>query len=174
MFDAHAEILDVYRSTPATLRALVRGLPDEVIRAGAGTDQPGTTREEEWSIVEVVCHLRDAEQRVIERMRRMRDEERPLLAAYDQAQLAREANYRHQSLIRALSAFERLRREQIALLEGLDDAGWQHVGLHEEAGEITIEQLAAHTAAHDAVHLGQIARRILLPSRHGIHSVQSL
>lgn len=174
MFDAHAEILDVYRSTPATLRALVRGLPDEVIRAGSA--QPGTigSAEEEWSIVEVVCHLRDAEERVIERIHRMRDENRPLLAAYDQAQLAREANYRHQSLIRALGAFERLRREQIALLEGLDDAGWQRVGLHEETGEITIEQLAAHTAAHDAMHLGQIARRILLPSRHGIHSVQSL
>lgn len=169
MFNERAELLDVYRATPTTLRALVRGLPDEVIRAPG--DEEG---EAGWSIVEIVCHLRDAEERVIERVRRMRDEDHPTLAGYDQAVLADESNYQHQSFTRALAAFDRLRGEQITILEALDHAGWQRAGLHEEVGEITIQQLTAHMAAHDAVHLAQIARGILRPSRHGIQSLQSL
>ncbi len=153
-FETRAEILDVYRSTPTTLRALLRDLPDALARQrGAGA--------EAWSIVEVVCHLRDAEVRALERVRRMRDEERPRLAAYDQAALAAEEGYQEQSLPAALAAFERARAEHVATLEALDPAGWERVGLHEEVGEISITDLAAHMAAHDAVHLAQIARRIL-------------
>lgn len=102
MFDERAELLQVYRSTPDTLRALLRGLPDEVVRAGG-------EGEDAWSIVEVVCHLRDAEARVIERVRLMRDEERPWLAAYDQEEVARAGRYRDQSLTQALDEFHRLR-----------------------------------------------------------------
>ncbi|MDI3339839.1 MAG: DinB family protein [Sphaerobacter sp.] len=164
MFNERAELLDVYRATPQTLRALLRGLPDEVVRA-AGPD------EDPWSIVEIVCHLRDAEERVIERVRRMRDEERPALAAYDQAALAQARRYRDQSLTQALEAFCRLREEQIALLEALAPEEWQRAGVHAEVGEITIQQLVAHMAAHDAVHLAQIARCIL---RHEVHALQRL
>lgn len=153
MFNERAELLDVYRSTPTTLRVLLRHLPDEVVRSGG-------EGEENWSIVEIVCHLRDAEERVLERVRRMRNEQRPLLPGYDQAELARERRYREHSLIAALDAFARLRAEQLALLEGLGEPEWQRAGIHEEVGEITIQQLTAHMAAHDAVHLAQIAHRI--------------
>jgi len=154
MFDERAELLQVYRSTPDTLRALLRGLPDEVVRAGG-------EGEDAWSIVEVVCHLRDAEARVIERVRLMRDEERPLLAAYNQEEVARAGRYRDQSLTQALDEFHRLRGEQIAMLEALTPEQWQRSGVHAEVGEITIQQLVAHMAAHDAIHLAQIARCII-------------
>lgn len=161
MYDERADLLQAYRGTPETLRALLRGLPDEVVRAGG-------EGEDAWSIVDVVCHLRDAEARVIERVRRMRDEDRPALDAFDPEELARVRRYRDQSLIQALDELSRLREEQIALLEALAPDDWQRSGVHPEAGEITIQQLVAHMAAHDAIHLAQIARCII---RHTMQAV---
>lgn len=153
MTNEQAELLEIYRSTPVILRALLRNVPDASLRAGG-------EGEEAWSAVEIICHLRDAEERAFERVRRIRDEERPFLKAYDQAALARESRYHEQSLPDALAAFIRLRQEQTSTLEQLGDDDWSRVGLHEESGEVTIESITAHMAAHDVIHLAQLARRI--------------
>ena len=59
-----------------------------------------------------------------------------------------------------LARFADLRGEQLTVLAGVDDGGWQRIGLHGEHGRITVQQLAAHTAGEDADHLAQIARLI--------------
>jgi hypothetical protein len=59
-----------------------------------------------------------------------------------------------------LTRFGAIRDEQVRLLASLDDAGWHRVGLHDEHGRVTVQQLAAHTAGEDADHLAQIARMI--------------
>jgi hypothetical protein len=147
------ELLDIYRATPDTLQALLCQVPEDEVRVG-GSD------EDAWSVVEIVCHLRDTEERALERVRRMLNEDHPAIPAYDQAALAEESGYRDQSLGDALATFLRIRAEQLALLEGLAPAEWERGGSHEESGEITVESLTAHMAAHDAIHLAQIARRI--------------
>ena len=154
MTDDQSELLNIYRSTPTALRALLSKVPDATARTtGQG--------EEAWSIVEIVCHLRDAEAKVLERLNLMRDQENPFLAAYDQAAVAEASGYRTQSLDDALADFIRLRQEQISILEAFDEAQWVRTGMHEEAGQITIQGQTMHIAAHDVVHLAQIGRRIL-------------
>lgn len=74
MYDTVRDLLDAFQSTPESLAALLRGHSEAESRAARGGD-------ENWSVVEVVCHLRDAEERAIERMRQMRDEDNPFLAA---------------------------------------------------------------------------------------------
>lgn len=150
--DERAELIETYQATPVTLRALVRGITDEQAR-----QRPNTG---EWSIVEVVAHLGDGEERAHERVRRMLEQDHPFLPAYDPAALAEERDYRSMSLAAALARFERLRAEQVATLARLDAAGWARSGQHEEAGRITVESLTRHMAAHDAIHLAQIARTI--------------
>src|SRR6185437_4435694 len=101
MTDDQAELLNIYRSTPTALRALLSKVPDTTARTtGEGEDA--------WSIVEIVCHLRDAEAKVLQRLKLMRDQDNPFLAAYDQAALAEESGYRTQSLDEALAAFIQL------------------------------------------------------------------
>ena len=154
MTDDQMELLNIYRSTPTALRALLRKVPDTTARStGEGEDA--------WSIVEIVCHLRDAEARVLERLQLMRDQDNPFLTAYDQAAVAEDSGYRTQSLDEALAAFMQLRQEQISILEAFDEAQWARTGMHEEAGQITIQGQTMHIAAHDVVHLAQIGRRIL-------------
>ena len=154
MTDDQMELLNIYRATPTALRALLSKVPDTTARTtGEGEDA--------WSIVEIVCHLRDAEARVLERLQLMRDQDNPFLAAYDQAAVAEDSGYRTQSLDEALAAFMQLRQEQISILEAFDEAQWARTGMHEEAGQITIQGQTMHIAAHDVVHLAQIGRRIL-------------
>ena len=154
MTNNQAELLNIYRSTPAVLRALLRNVTDTTTReTGEG--------EEAWSIVEIVCHLRDAEAKVLERVRLMLAQDNPFLAAYDQAELAKQSGYRNQSLEDALESFIQIREEQMGELEALDAAQWARTGMHEEAGKTSIEDQTMHMAAHDVVHLAQISRRIL-------------
>lgn len=153
MFDERAELLDVYRGTPLTLRALLRDVNGDLLR-----QRPA---EDEWSILEIVAHLGDTEERAFARVRHMLKEDLPTLEGYDQAALAEERDYRSMDYGDALDRFEQLRAEQAAFLEKLDVAAWQRAGDHTEVGQITIQQMTAHMAAHDSVHLAQISRILL-------------
>lgn len=149
MYNERAELLDVYRATPLTLRTLARGLDDGAVRQRPGTD--------EWSIIEIVTHLADAEERAFDRVERMLREDGPALPGYDPAQLAASRDYGSLSLAGELDRFESIRSEHVARLESLDGAAWSRTGMHEEVGEITVQALTAHMAAHDSAHLAQIA-----------------
>lgn len=149
MFDSRAELLAVYRSTPVTLRALVAGAGESLIKRRPADD--------DWSIIEIVCHLVDVEERTVKRIERMLTEDNPALPGFDQDELVEARNYRSRDIEEELSLFASARQAHVARLKGLDDAGWRRTGQHEEVGVITVEALTAHMAAHDAIHLAQIA-----------------
>lgn len=155
MYSRREELLKILRSTPVVLRSLVSGL-----------DEAGWRRrpaEGEWAVVEVVAHLADSDERAAARVRRMLAEDDPTLPGYDQDALARERRYIEMNPDEALDRFERGRSEHVALLEGLDDAGWRRPGLHSEQGPMDVELYEIHGAAEDVDHMAQIA--MLLPGR---------
>ncbi len=150
MFDTRAELLDVFRATPVVLRQLLHD-----VDAASTADRPS---EDGWSIVEVVAHLADADETVIERVGLMVGQERPRLASYDEAARAEERGYRQMPITGALARFATMRGSLIARLERLEPDAWARTGIHDDAGEISVEALVAHMAAHDSIHLAQIAR----------------
>lgn len=152
MISEREEILKALRAGPLVLGRLVRGMSEDDVRS---RPDPG-----EWAIVEVVAHLADTDERSLARTHRMLAETEPPLPAYDPAALAIERAYIDMDLGEELVRFTALRAEQVALLESLDDAGWERIGHHEEHGRISVRQLAAHTAGEDADHFAQIARLI--------------
>jgi hypothetical protein len=153
MYDIPKDLLDAFRAAPAIYTALLSGVSQEQARAARGGD-------ENWSVVEVVCHLRDAEERGLERMRAMRDHEQPLLPGYDQEAWARERNYAADDLQAALAAFLRFREQHIAELAALAPADWERTGQHAEQGRITISAHTLHLVSHDTIHAAQIARHL--------------
>jgi hypothetical protein len=153
MYDSAKDYLDALRATPATLEGLLWGVAPERAAAARGGD-------EDWSVVEVVCHLRDAEERAIERVQAMRDADAPFLPAYDQERWATERAYAAANLRDALAAFVSLRARHTTALEALSPADWQRIGRHEEQGDITIAAHTLHIISHDAVHAAQIARQL--------------
>src|SRR5215212_2894447 len=153
MYDTPQDLLDAFRATPVVLQALLQGCTQAQAQAARGGD-------EDWSVVEVVCHLRDAEARGLERMRAMRDQDDPFLPAFDQDAWARERHYADDDLRATLAAFLELRAQYIAELAALLPAAWDRPGQHEEQGRITITTHAVHLVAHDALHAAQIAQQL--------------
>ncbi len=154
MTNQQQELIAKYRAMPDIVRGLVAGISDDLARTtGNGDDQ--------WSIVEVVCHLCDAEERSLERSRRMRDEDCPTLLGYDEQELAAQGGYREQSLAAVVPAFIALREEHIRELEALDTDQWSSPAIHNQMGELTIQTITQHMTFHDAIHLAQIARRVI-------------
>jgi DinB superfamily len=150
MLERRAEIIKTLRATPVVLRALVAGVDEAGLRRRPA---PG-----EWAIVEVVGHLADTEERALGRVRRMLSEDSPELAPFDQEALAEECRYLELDLEGELVRLEQLRRDHLAVLEGMDGPGWQRAGRHGEHGELTVELYETHVAAEEVDHLAQIAR----------------
>lgn len=150
MWGGPDDLVEMLRTTPVVVRALVRGADDAKARDGPG--------EGEWSVVGVAAHLADADEKAIDRTRRMTAEDEPVIEGYDQVALAERRGYRQMDLAEVLDRFERRRAERVALPAPLDDAGWQRPDRHTEEGVLTIYRLTLHMCRHDAIHLAQIAR----------------
>lgn len=153
MYDTTHDLADALAAGPDALDGLLAGVDGDLARRAKGGD-------EGWSIVEVVCHLRDAEERAVERVRAMRDEDTPPLGAYDQDAWAIERDYAADDLGEATATFARHRADHVATLRSLPACGWVRGGRHAEHGSITIENHTIHIATHDVQHLAQIARAL--------------
>lgn len=153
MYDTGRDLLDALTAAPDTFRYLLRDVTQEQAEAARGGD-------EGWSVVEVMCHLRDAEERAVERVRLMRTEDNPVLAGYDQDAWVTERNYAAQDLHEALAAYIRFRQQHIEELSALSPDEWERPGRHEEQGNITIATHTLHIVAHDSQHAAQLARQL--------------
>jgi hypothetical protein len=153
MYDLSHDLLDALKATPETLTGLLAGISEAQARSARGGD-------ENWSVVEVICHLRDAEEISLQRMQAMRDQENPTITGYDQEALARERNYHNADLRSALAGFMAFRERYVTALSALKPEEWQRPGQHNEIGQITILAHTIHHANHDAIHCAQIARQL--------------
>src|SRR5215210_996353 len=138
--------------TPATLDALLRGLPDGWIAAHEGG--------ETWSPFDVVGHLIHGERTDwMARVRRILDAGDAL--AFDRFdRVAQFEDSKGRTLVSLLDEFAELRRENLRELGGLAlvDADLERPGLHPDLGPVTLGQLLATWVTHDLDHITQIAR----------------
>ncbi len=146
------DIIAALEGTPVVLARLVHGLSEQTLRAGHDEDN--------WSIKEVVVHLRDADEIALQRMQRMAREDTPFLPAYDQAAYARERSYQEADAAAALAGFTAGRARMVEFFRGLTAADLKRAGTHEETGRITVGLHVEHMIAHDLTHLAQISRAL--------------
>ena len=127
------------------------GLSNE--RARALRDGP-----DGWSILEIVCHLRDFDEIFHSRAIMMRDQAQPQLPAYDHEAMAIERDYQQQDLRDAFSALNASRQRFIAFFAGLTPQQWERGGVHPERDSFTMTDAAMQVGLHDLDHLEQITR----------------
>jgi len=145
------DLIAVLDRTPATLTALLDGLPEIWVTAREGD---GT-----WSPFDVVGHLIHGERTDwIPRARHILDGDPRPFEAFD-----REAQFsesRDKSIGELLETFGVLRRENLETIRGfsLTSEDLERRGLHPELGEVTLGQLLATWVVHDLDHVGQVAR----------------
>jgi hypothetical protein len=144
--------LEFQRHTPGLITELMASASPKKL-----TERP---TENKWSIAEILAHLAEDEIATAWRYRQMVEHDGIDLAGFDQDLWARLGNYRSRSPHQSLQLFQLLRAANLAFLEQLSPGQWDCCGMHAERGRITVRDLAAHMAGHDANHVEQI-RRIL-------------
>ena len=144
--------LELQRRTPERIAELIANAAPEKLTARPGKDK--------WSIGEILAHLAEDEIATAWRYRQMVEHDGIDLAGFDQDLWARLGNYKARDPRESLALFRLLREANLHFLEQLSPEQWGYCGIHAERGRITVRELAAHMAGHDANHLEQI-RRIL-------------
>jgi hypothetical protein len=141
----------VLERTPATVSALLEGVPDTWARA---TEGEGT-----WSPYDVVGHLAHGERTDwIPRARHILSGESRPFAPFDR--MAQFTESEGKSLEVLLAEFTELRRRNVAELRSMNlgESDLKRAGLHPDFGEVTLGQLLATWVVHDLDHVTQIAR----------------
>jgi len=141
-------VLERLAASPAALAAALKGAPDDVLRRKAAGGK--------WSMIEHAAHVRDIERVYQGRFSQMVFGEKPSFWMLDNDRAAEALKYAGADPAEVAKEFKRLREDSIALLRALPHEGWQKTGMHPEAGEITVEQLAVRLADHGDAHLGKI------------------
>ena len=141
--------------TPALLRFILQDVTQE---------QAMNSWDGDWNVVFMVCHMRDLEAAYLQRIHLMLESDNPTFPALDNAAMAKERNYAGANLRTALSEYEALRREFIALVRSLSDDQWERRGQHPYFGETTILTQTVNDAIHDLDHIEQIARALGKPT----------
>jgi len=146
------EAVAILARTPATLDAMLRGLPDGWLVAHEGGDT--------WSALDVLGHLIHGERTDwIPRARIILEEgrSRPFEPFDRFAQFRDSAG---KSLDQLLDEFAQLRAESLRTLKGWRLTEEQLVlqGEHPIFGAVTLRQLLSTWTAHDLSHIAQISR----------------
>jgi len=156
------ESIALLTRTPATLNALLRGLPGVWTHSNEGKDT--------WSAFDIVGHLNVAER--ADWMPRVRTilehgETRPF-EPFDR--LAQKKESEGKSLEQLLDDFARLRSENLAALQALNlqSADLARRGKHPALGVVTLSELLATWAVHDLTHLHQLSRVMAFQYREAV------
>ena len=145
--------LATLKATPARLKIALKGVSKKM---SLWPPAPG-----KWSILEIVCHLRDMEEEAyLDRYQRIlaaADGTEPALPDIDGDVISLERDYRNARLSEALREWTARRRKTLRLLRGLKANQWRLVGVHETAGRLsTTDLLLRHAVGNDEAHLAQI------------------
>lgn len=138
---------------PAVVRAICAGID--------AADAKWRPDEDRWSIVEIVAHLADEEtedfRARVERTLRDPSETWP---GIDPEAWAAQRHYRDRDLTAEVDRFGAERARSIEWLRGLDAPNWDSTHRHPKLGPMRAGDIMAAWAAHDALHLRQLAKRL--------------
>jgi hypothetical protein len=141
----------VQAATPAALRQLV---------GESGTHLRTVPAPGEWSALQAVAHIADAEVVYSARYRFIVAQDEPPLPGYDQDRWVARL-HDADDVAALLDQFESLRLANIAMWRRTSPTDRARVGLHEERGPESLELSFRMIAGHDRVHVEQ-ARAALL------------
>lgn len=147
--------VQVQEATPALIRDLI---------AEAGADLRARPRMSEWSVLECIAHIVDAELVASGRYRWILAHDQPDLLPYDQDRWVDRLHEPIEEPDELLALFEPMRRANLALWRRTPAETRSRVGIHRERGPESYELTFTLIAGHDRFHLDQ-ARRALAAVR---------
>lgn len=136
----------------ATMAANVRGsLADDDV------DWKWRPRADEWSLTEVICHLRDVESEIHQvRFRALIATDNAFVSGAAPDEWASVRDYQRQDGPTSLAHFLNARHQTITLLEKLPPEMWLRQGRHAFFGPTSMHELLFLVNKHDEIHWNQI------------------
>jgi uncharacterized damage-inducible protein DinB len=110
----------------------------------------------EWSVIEVLGHLLDAEVTLAFRMRKLAAEPGGVIVAWDQERWTDGLRHRRGDARTLLDAYAALRAANVEQLRRLTPSQRAAASRHPEYGRLRVSDMLAHWAEHDLNHLEQI------------------
>jgi hypothetical protein len=144
------EVLAQLTASPGLIEAATRELTPERLSTSPAAG--------EWSMVEVLAHLRSCADVWGAAIARMIDEDEPTIRAVNPQTYIDETDYREQDFKRSLRAFTRQRTKLLALLSPAD---WSRGSIVTGAGSPLSKSILSYgqrMARHERAHVNHIAR----------------
>ncbi len=138
-------MIDEYVRGSAIPAAAIRGLTAKDLDAlpVAGT----------WSIRQIVLHLMDSDLIAADRMKRIIAEDSPALIGFDESAFAQKLFYTDLDASAAAELFRRNRLLMTEILKRLPDSAYLRMGVHNQRGRITLEQMVELSVRHLDHHM---------------------
>lgn len=143
--------LNQYAEGPALLKQAVAGLNDRQLRTPA---PPG-----KWSIMEIVCHIADAEIFYADRIKRVLVEDRPTMFSADPDQFVARLCYDTRDLGEELAVVASIRAQVTRILRSATATDFERVGVHSADGPLTLTVLLKRIANHIPHHIQFITEK---------------
>lgn len=157
-----SEAIAILSRTPATLDALLRGLPKLWAHSNEGDDT--------WNAYDIMGHLIAGER--TDWMPRLQIilEHGESQAFHPFDRLAQFKEPQDYTLEQRLDEFARLRAENLAALQAhnLQPEDFTRRGTHPSLGTVTLSQLLATWAVHDLTHIHQLSRVLAIQYRETV------
>lgn len=147
MDDETSSLIARMQSAPQRLRSAVRRMDGDALTA---------SRDGEWSVREIVGHVRASDAIIAPRIYQILVRDRSPLAGFDERAWAALVARAEIPLDAQLAAFAITRAELCGVLRTLSPSDWRRSGVHEERGEISITGIARWIADHEDEHIAQV------------------
>jgi FMN phosphatase YigB (HAD superfamily) len=152
-FEKPEALLAALLGVPAGLACLLENVPAERWSRCPNSD--------EWSLNEVVCHLRDVDLDVnLPRIRTLLNETYPFIAAQVTDDWVAQRAYDRQDGRLALQDWIAARAKLVNTLHSLALEDWKRMGRHAIFGPTSLQELIAFTSQHDRNHVQQVMKTI--------------
>lgn len=147
-FKTMESILSLLSATPATLNGLLHGLDTAAWHL--------KTAHDDWSLTELICHLRDTE-REIHHMQigLFKEGNEPFIPRPDTSVWASQRDYLHEDGALALKEFNEARRETLNMLKNIPAEEWERKARHAIFGPTNFLEVISFFADHDRMHIQQ-------------------
>ena len=139
------ELIESYLEGLKLLRHAIAGMNREQLHA---RPVPG-----KWSTLEVVCHLADFDPILADRIKRVIAEDKPSLVGADENRFAAALHYHERDVEEEIAIIDNTRRQLARILSKLPAEALNRIGVHNERGPRTLEQLLTTAINHIPHHV---------------------
>jgi FMN phosphatase YigB (HAD superfamily) len=141
--------LTILLSNPAGIHTLISDFSPETLHS-----RPSR---QDWSLTEILCHLRDVEIEVnLPRVQKIIKTDNPILQGQDTDQWAKERDYQSQDAFLAYNTFLEARLTLLSILDEINEDMWLKPARHTIFGPTNLQEVVKIFIDHEKLHIRQI------------------